>query len=324
MKFIRRAWNNRPRARHVLIFGGSLLFVLSRFATDPDGGFIRSFPVFGSTLAEISNLSWFVLALAAAHVGRRGLFDYIDLQRVFRKAMEHPIGAGAIFLAVALVMHGVLGLFQVARAQVPDRAHQYLPVLAAEIDRNWPGIPMRSYPAGLIEHESCLSLTHSRCWSPTSQLKTAREEGAGLGQLTRAYTAGGALRFDALDELRDQHGSLRELTWANVYTRADLQMRAVVLKLRGDFITLSGVPDPMQRLAMTDAAYNGGIGGLLKERRACGLRADCDAGQWWGNVENNCLKSRAVLYGIRSACDINRQHVVDVLRARAPKYAGLL
>ena len=185
------------------------------------------------------------------------------------------------------------------------------------------GVRAHDVPA-LIEHESCISLTHSRCWTPTAQLKTAREEGAGLGQLTRAWRPDGTLRFDALAGLKQQHPALAGLSWQNIYSSPGLQMRAVVLQSRGNFQALRAVPDPMERLAFTDAAYNGGLGGLQQERRACTLRAGCDAQRWWSHVERVCLKSRAALYAGRSACDINRHHVHDVLRVRAPRYRGLL
>lgn len=76
----------------------------------------------------------------------------------------------------------------------------------------------------------------------------------------------------------------------------------------------------MEALAFADAAYNGGIGGLNSERRACKLAPDCDPTKWFGNVELYCLKSKAALYGNRSACDINRHHVKDVLLTRISKY----
>lgn len=78
--------------------------------------------------------------------------------------------------------------------------------------------------------------------------------------------------------------------------------------------------DKDSALAFADAAYNGGIGGLNNERRACQISSNCDAKIWFGNVEKFCLKSKAALYGQRSACDINRFHVQDVLITRAPKY----
>jgi hypothetical protein len=43
-------------------------------------------------------------------------------------------------------------------------------------------------------------------------------------------------------------------------------------------------------------------------------------GEWFGNVELHCLKSRQPLYGGRSACDINREHVRNVMLVRPAKY----
>lgn len=185
------------------------------------------------------------------------------------------------------------------------------------------GTPKAWALASLIEHESCVSLKHSRCWNPKSRLKSAREEGAGLGQITRAYTQTGSIRFDALEEMRQKHIDLRELTWANVYSRPDLQIRAVVLKMRDNYQYYIKYADTDNTLAFADAAYNGGIGGLNNERRACYISKNCDSTKWFGNVEKFCLKSKVVLYGNRSACDINRHHVKDVLIIRAPKYKNL-
>ena len=173
----------------------------------------------------------------------------------------------------------------------------------------------------LIEHESCLSLTHSRCWSPTSRLKSSREEGAGLGQLTRAWTATGSLRFDALAEIRTRYYEhLKELSWSNIYSRPDLQIKAIVLKSKDNYGYYARFTDPYNALAFADAAYNGGIRGLDNERRACVLTSGCKPDTWFGHVEKVCLKSKTVLYGNRSACDINRHHVKDVLINRAKKY----
>lgn len=78
--------------------------------------------------------------------------------------------------------------------------------------------------------------------------------------------------------------------------------------------------DKDSALHFADAAYNGGRGGLDNERRACKLDRNCDHTQWFGHVERYCLKSRAALYAHRSACDINRHHVSDVLLVRSHKY----
>ena len=182
--------------------------------------------------------------------------------------------------------------------------------------------PKASYLASLIEHESCISLTHSRCWNSKSRLRTPREEGAGLGQITRAFRPNGSTRFDALTELKQKHPlALSELTWYNVYNRPELQMRAVVLKMQDNYKYYNKYSVvPTEAYGFADAGYNGGLGGVNNERRACKLASWCDPNKWFDNVEKLCLKSKAALYGNRSACDINRHHVRDVLLVRSTKY----
>ena len=313
------------RFRHLFLVGGSALVLAALYLTDPDKGI--------TTGMLVLSLVTPVLAVGFAHLARKALHDYpeADARRLFAKAGEHPVGAGLALVALAIVAYGLLALFgNIARAQdvrtfIPAAAEVHRATLAAEQRAHWPDHPRPALLPSLIEHESCITLRHSRCWNPSSRLKSAREEGAGLGQITRAWHPDGRLRFDALAEMRDRHPALREWSWQNVYPRLDLQLRAVVLKVRGDFQALRiMVDDEWQRLAFADAAYNGGLGGVQRERRACGLRDGCDPEQWFGHGERICLKSRQPLYGGRSACDINRHHVVDVLLVRAPKYEGWL
>lgn len=310
------------RFRYLFLIGGSAMVLAALYITDPDKGL--------TTGMLLLSLVAPILAVGFAHLARKALHDYpeADARSLFRKAGEDPVGAGLALVALAIVAYGLLALFgSVARAQdvhtyIPAQAEQHRLTLSSEVGQHWGDHPRPELLPALVEHESCISLKHSRCWNPASRLKSQREEGAGLGQITRAWNEDGRLRFDALQEMKDRHPALREWSWHNVYSRPDLQLRAVVLKVRGDYMALRVVDDPWQRLAMADAAYNGGIGGLQKERRACGLKAGCDPEQWFGHVEAACLKSRAPLYGGRSACDINRHHVTDVLLVRSPKYRG--
>lgn len=312
------------RFRYIFLIGGSALVLAALYLTDPDKGI--------TTGMLLLSLVTPLLAVGFVHLARKALHDYpeADARRLFKKAGEDPIGAGLALIALAIVTYGLLALFgSAARAQdvrtfIPPAAESYRTALKAEQSRHWPDHPRAELLPALIEHESCISLKHSRCWNPKSRLKSSREEGAGFGQITRAWSPDGRLRFDALQEMKERHPALREWSWANVYQRPDLQLRAVVLKSRGDFLTLRAVTDPHQRLAFADAAYNGGMGGVNKDRRACGLKSGCDPQRWFGHVEGTCTKSRAPLYGGRSACDINRHHVHDVLNVRAPKYLGWL
>lgn len=183
--------------------------------------------------------------------------------------------------------------------------------------------PPKAWVLGsLIELESCIGLKHSRCWNPSSKLQSPRELGAGLGQITKAYNPDGSIRFDALTELKLKHPKeLAEFNWGTVFRRPDLQVRAVVLKSKDNYLVYKrGSVSEFNALAFGDAAYNGGIGGLNRDRRACGLSKTCNPDIWFGNVELYCTKSRAILYGKRSACDINREHVHEVLQLRSTKY----
>lgn len=223
------------------------------------------------------------------------------------------------FMFLSLLTFSVFA--QNVKTFIPERALTYLPTLNKEVDRLLPNFSHPHYFGGLIEHESCISLNHSRCWSPTSELKTSRELGRGLGQLTKAYHADGSIRFDSLKDLRAKHMSeLRELSWDNIKQRPDLQMRGIILMSKDNYNALYNVKDPFQRLAMTDAAYNGGLGAVNKARRECGLRKTCDDQVWFDNTEMMPVKSTKPLYGGRSATDIWRHHVRDVLYTRMPKY----
>lgn len=313
------------RFRHLFLGAGSALVLAVLYLTDPDQGV--------TTTMLLLSLVTPLLAVAFAHLGRKALHDYpeADARSLFRKAGEHPVGAGLALIALSIVAYGLLSLFasSIAKAQsastyIPQGAHTYRLTLLVEQRQHWPDHPQKELLPALIEHESCISLKHSRCWNPASRLKTSREEGAGFGQITRAWRPDGTTRFDALQEMRDRHPALREWSWSNVYNRPDLQLRAVILKSRDDFQALRVIENKRERLAFADAAYNGGMGGVQKERRACQITTGCDPQRWWGHVEHKCLKSRTPLYGGRSACDINRHHVRDVIQVRSFKYRGWL
>lgn len=221
------------------------------------------------------------------------------------------------FIVVQPALSSVLDV----KTYIPTQASQYFPIIQKEQERILPDFGYPYYFAGLIEHESCISLTHKKCWNPGSRLKTAREEGAGVYQLTKAYNADGTIRFDTLTDLRRQHmAELKELSWSNVYQRPDLQIRAGIILSKTNYQALYTITDPFERLAMADAAYNGGLGSVRKDRQFCGLKKGCDPQKWFGNVEINSVKNRKPIYAGRSAFDISRHHVEDILKVRMLKY----
>lgn len=251
--------------------------------------------------------------------------------RAVVRYMIDRLGRALAFFALAIAA-AVFGMgqahasFNVAK-DIPAQAVPYLAVLTKQVQEVWPTMPAPHYFGALIEHESGCPAIKSMCWSPTARLKTSREEGAGLGQLTKAYKADGSIRFDALAESRrlDPRG-LNDLRWDTVYQRPDLQMRVVILMTRQNWNRLAPLTakatDPMLRLSLTDVAYNAGVGRAMNDMRACSLQRGCDTGVWAGNVGNVCTASRQPIYGTRSACDIYHHHVKDVVDTRMNKYKG--
>ena len=231
-----------------------------------------------------------------------------------------------LLIAALLLVASVTDVLAVSPySYIPKNAHQYLPVLKKEIVDYFPEFPYYAYFSGLIEQESCISLTSNGCWNPKTQLLTAREEGAGLGQLTKAFNKNGKVRFDSLEAMRELHSKeLKDLSWSNVLVRPDLQMRTIILMSKDNYNRLSMSKSPLDRIAFSDAAYNGGLGGLFNDRRICGLTKGCDPNVWDNNVERTCSKSKVAIYGHQSPCDINRTHVHNVLLIRMAKYSPLL
>jgi hypothetical protein len=314
------------KKRTITLFTVAAILLITLYLTDPDNG--------ASTAMLVLGVVSGVLGVILTHVLWKALFDFpeMHLQNMFKKASESPEGSGLSLIAVAIVMAALLLMFGGkahaanidVRTYIPANAKIYAPTLVEQKKLYWNTHPMPETLGGLVEQESCAALTWKSCWNPKAQLKSAREEGAGLGQITRAYDTNGKTRFDALKEIVAKYpAQLGELNWGDVYSRPDLQLRALVLKSKDNFDSVTRVTptaNSSDKLAFADAAYNGGFGGLQQDRRKCQLIKDCLPNMWFGNVEKTCTKSRVALYGQKNACDINREHVYNVMSLRSSKY----
>lgn len=305
------------RHRAFFLFGLSAVAAMLSYKTDPDSGL-------ATLLGGLAILQG-VWAVGAAHWARKALMDYpeADMRKLFAKAAQGAVGAGLALIAIAIMFVGLLVVFapRAHASEIPAGALKYGPMLKVEQERHWPDHPDPALLYALVEQESCITLKHSKCWNPKAQLKTDREEGAGMGQITRAYRADGSLRFDTLADLRSRYAPLADVSWQTIYSRPDHQLRAMVLLNKESARPFRGTSG---QYGFADAAYNGGVAGVQRERRACELSPGCNAREWFDNVEKHCLKSRQPIYGTRSACDINREHVRAVLLIRPGKYRLLL
>ena len=203
-----------------------------------------------------------------------------------------------------------------AAAQIPENALKYAPMLKEVLVKLWPGVGPRSLFAGQVEQETCVSLKSKRCWSPTTELKTDREYGFGFGQLTVTK------RFNAWEDVKKLDKELSAWKWENRYDPA-YQLRALVVYNKSLYNRL---PDVIQeKLAFMFAAYNGGLGGILQDRRLCQNTKDCDPNVWFGHVERTSFKSKIKPKGYgKSFFEINREYPRNILFVRSTKYANLM
>ena len=197
---------------------------------------------------------------------------------------------------------------------LPPNALLYLPILVSEYHRNWPDIAIPSTLASQVEQETCISLRSKGCWNPHTELKTSREYGFGLGQITITR------QFNTFTDVQKLDPTLAAWKFSNRYDPT-MQLRALVLKDKQGYQSVKGSSDEASHLAFTFAAYNGGLGGLLSDRRVCAATPGCNQGVWFGNVEGTSLKAKSAASGYgQSFFQINREYVVNVMTVRRLKY----
>lgn len=211
---------------------------------------------------------------------------------------------------------------------IHPKAYPYLDTIYKECKRLVPEMKEFWYFPALIEHESgCITLNkHSfwyrKCFNPKARLKTKREEGAGLFQITRAWNKIGRLRFDNLRRIKRKYpNEVYGVNWKNIYRKPEMQIRIGILIWRDTFYKFSKKIPLESRIAFNDSAYNGGLYYLNRERKICALKKNCNPNLWFDNVEKiRGRRARHSLYGKRSAFDINRNHVRDCILIRSYKY----
>jgi hypothetical protein len=235
----------------------------------------------------------------------------------------------ALLPAWLAVVFGLLCLLSCAAAsapaakkapQLPALAVTNAPLLVSAQRSIWPDAPAPAFLAGQVEQESCISLTHSKCWSPRAELKTSREYGFGVGQFTIAYRADGSVRFNKWLELRQRYPSLKSWTWDNRFD-TELQMVAFVEMMKSIYARFHFIPEVRDRLGFSLSGYNGGDGAAMQDRVLCRNTEGCDPNRWFDHVEKHSMKSRVPQKGYgKSFFEINREYPHLVLDVRRQKY----
>lgn len=218
--------------------------------------------------------------------------------------------------------------------QMPPLAQKYVPNVLNQINDFWSILSPRSSIGAQIEKESCVSLSSKRCWSPESELRVKatsandvaalkkpgatagqayiadqglREYGFGLGQTTITS------KMNVFEELKRQDSGLRGWKWEDRFN-VDYQIHAILVLNKRNYDAIRFADDDFERMAFTFSAYNGGLGGVIKDRKLCEAQPNCDAGKWFGNVAKYSFKSKIAVKGYgKSFFDINRGYVDEVL-----------
>jgi hypothetical protein len=199
---------------------------------------------------------------------------------------------------------------------LPKLAALYIPVLLAQVGSLWPSMPAPSMLAAQVEQETCVSLESPKCWNPHAELKTAREYGFGLGQLTVTK------QFNNFQAAKTWDKSLAGWQWGDRFN-PKMQLGALVAYDRNLYNSIHFGATPDDRMAFAFSAYNGGLGGVLKDRALCGHTRGCNPDIWFGNVEKTSFRAKVAVSGYgQSFFQINRGYVSSVVpeHSRREKY----
>lgn len=209
--------------------------------------------------------------------------------------------------------------------ELPPNAVTNLPVLQTQIKQVWAEFKWPEYLAGQVEQETCPSLKSAQCWSERATLKTSRELGIGLGQLTITYNKDGTERFNTFKDVQRLDAGLRNWSFADRFDK-NRQLRALVVMDKLNWSKVTGVPGDKDRAAMMFVSYNAGAGRVLSDRRLCKATRGCDQSKWFGNVENTSyLRSVKKVKGYgKTFFETSREYPRNIIFTRSPRYVTYL
>jgi hypothetical protein len=201
---------------------------------------------------------------------------------------------------------------------IPAAAPAVIALVCSLLPAYWTSLTVPSTVPAQIEQETCVSLTSRYCFSPRAELKTSREYGFGLGQLTVTPT------FNNFTTVRGQVPALRNWTWSDRFDPKNQVIALLHMNAQSAKFCATQMDPVTDTLACTFAIYNGGLGGFRSDRRVCSNTKGCDPRRWFGNVANTSLKAKKPVNGYgQSFFQINRNYVTNILLIRSPKYVPL-
>jgi hypothetical protein len=284
------------------------------------------------TVYRLSAIALVILIVDLVLARRKewGLFPSLDIDLAIDKALKGSyqiidgrngtirkvdnLPAALIFMGVIALMIAILFIAVPAGASPLDQARPYLPQLSRAIDSQWPSMPMRQIAAGQVEQESG--------WKAHATLKTSRELGRGLTQMTVAYDSKGRERFNIYREAC-RAKALSAWDWQRDPYNVHYQLTFLVLQDRANFVQVRPYfKDDAEAHKGSLVCYNAGSGRWLSRRnnaRRLGIPAD----RWDGGLDRAYGKGEAaLLYGRPLYAAVNEYP--RVIFKRSIKYQGLV
>jgi hypothetical protein len=203
--------------------------------------------------------------------------------------------------------------------QVLRQAQTHLPQLDSLITQHWPDNNCRAFIAGQIEQETCASL--KKCWNSTTELKTEREYGFGLGQITVAFNKDGSERFNSFVEAKKKYKELLGAwKWEDRYN-VTAQLTYIVLECKTSFVKWRNSFDSdVQTFAAVFVSYNAGAGTVLKRKALCQLTDGCNTASWFGGLASVHLKTEEVLLYGKELYKRRNEYPQNIIAVRSKKY----
>lgn len=185
-------------------------------------------------------------------------------------------------------------------------AERNLPTLQAAYVSEWQSAPLKHIAAAQVEQESQ--------WNEKATLKTSRELGRGLVQMTVTK------RFNIYkDAVR--YKTLRDWDWQKDPYNARNQLIFLVLQDRENYLQSKAV-NAEERWKMALVRYNAG-GGRINARRRYATAAGMKTDRWTGGLEDaHGPLENSILYGRPLWKAVNEYP--RVIFRRATKYEGRL
>lgn len=92
------------RLRALFLGVGSLVTLFLLLMVDPDTGIVQNLPIGAGVIGLLVTLMTTIFYLVVLHWGRKSFLDYLDLKKLFDKAVLTSEGAGYAIIGVSLIM----------------------------------------------------------------------------------------------------------------------------------------------------------------------------------------------------------------------------